>query len=144
MEFVYYGDNVKQQKHTNNKNKKKNRLRSSNRCIQILIHPLVITVAAHKNQGKTVVLCHITHEKNRLVVTAVGTICILGSREGRVVTDGTGHRVQNVPHFLFQVKPIDEWLIRCGFRVSTQSTGVLQTAVTFIFLLDRPCPRRSE
>ena len=66
-----------------------------------LIHPLVITVATHKNKRKTITLCRITHEKYSFVVPTVCAICILRSCQCRIVTDGTRHGMQNIPHLLF-------------------------------------------
>ena len=62
-------------------------------AVVFLIHPLVIAVAAHKNQRQTLALSGIAHEKDGLVVPAVGTVGILGPCQSRIVTDGTRNRV---------------------------------------------------
>lgn len=86
----------------------------------------MITVAANEDERETVALRHVAHKKDGLVAPTVGAVGILRPRQGRVVTHSARHGVQDVPHLLLQVVPVDEGLVGCRFGVPAEAAGILE------------------
>lgn len=67
-------------------------------------------------------------------MVAIGAMGLGRARQGGIIRNGRRDSVQNIAHFLFHFVAIDKWLIRSGFRVTTESASVLENLVSLVFL----------
>lgn len=100
---------------------------SSTATVCFLSNPLVLTIAANKDEGEGIApdITGIGLEEDGLVVAAIHAAGVLTSGEGRVVAHGGGNRRQDVAQLLLDGVPINEGAPGL-LGISTQTAGVAE------------------
>jgi hypothetical protein len=72
-----------------------------------LIDPLVIAIAAYKDQSQRIRLRELRLKEDGFVVPTIGTVRPLAACQRRIITDSRWDCVQNIANFFFSLVPID-------------------------------------